>query len=49
MWSAALEDKSYVLDGGDVVKVYNTDIITRGILNGYWTVAVKTEFRKDSV
>jgi hypothetical protein len=46
---SALEDRAYVLDGGDVVKVYNTDIITRGILNGYWTVAVKTEFRKDSV
>lgn len=47
---ASIEDKSYELSGnGGKVSVFNTDVTPRGILNGYWTVSVKMEFRKDSI
>jgi len=45
----ALKDKSYELSGdAGRISVFNTDVQPRGILNGYWTVSVKTEFKKDS-
>lgn len=43
----SLSDKSYTLDDGEVVKLYSADVFNRGVINGFFTVAVKFEFRKD--